>query len=62
MLAEGPDTAKGKFPIKIELDAEKKIQAESFKHRIRVKEFFRDFDKLRKGVVGEAGVRCIGAS
>lgn len=45
-----------KFPLKIELDAEKRIQAEAFKQRIRVKEFFRDFDKLRKGVVSEAGV------
>jgi len=56
MLAEDPAAAKDKFPIKVELDAEKKIQAEAFKHRIRIKEFFHDFDKLRKGVVSEAHV------
>jgi len=46
----------GNYALKIELDAEKRIQAEALKQRIRVKEFFRDFDKLRKGVVSEAGV------
>ena len=56
MLAEDPAAGKTKFPIKVELDAEKKIQAMAFKYRIRVKEFFHDFDKLRKGVVSEAGV------
>ena len=56
MLAEDPAAAKDKFPIKVELDAEKKIQADAFKHRIRINEFFHDFDKLRKGVVSEAHV------
>jgi hypothetical protein len=57
-MQSGKDAQGGaeKFPLKIELDAEKRIQAEAFKQRIRVKEFFRDFDKLRKGVVSEAGV------
>ena len=58
MIAQGADASKDKFPIKVELDAEKKIQAEAFKNRIRVKEFFRDYDKLRKGVVSEAAVFC----
>jgi hypothetical protein len=56
MMTEDPAAAKDKFPIKIELDVEKKIQAEAYKHRIRIKEFFHDFDKLRKGVVSEAHV------
>jgi len=55
MITTGNDSNK-KFPIKVDLDAEKKIQAEAYKHRIRVKEYFRDFDKLRKGVVSEAHV------
>lgn len=44
-----------------ELDAEKKLQALIAKDRIRIKEFFIDFDKLRKGYVGEAAFRtCLG--
>ena len=39
-----------------ELDSEKKLQALVAKDRIRIKEFFIDFDKLRKGLVGEAAV------
>ena len=42
--------------MNLELDIEKKIQALVAKDRIRIKEFFIDFDKLRKGYVGEAGV------
>ena len=39
-----------------ELDAENRLQALVAKDRIRIKEFFIDFDKLRKGFVGEAAV------
>jgi hypothetical protein len=47
--------------LNIELDVERRIQALVAKDRIRIKEFFIDFDKLRKGYVGEAGFRtCIG--
>jgi hypothetical protein len=42
--------------MNIELDVEKRIQALVAKDRIRIKEFFIDFDKLRKGFVGEAAV------
>lgn len=37
-------------------DVEKRIQAIIAKDGIRLREFFIDFDKLRKGVVGEAAV------
>ncbi len=43
--------------LNIELDVERRMQAEILKRQIRIKEFFHDFDKLRKGNVGEAGVR-----
>ena len=47
--------------LNVELDVEKRLQADVLKDRIRIIEFFRDFDKLRKGVVGEAAFRtCIG--
>ena len=42
--------------MNIELDVEKRLQALVAKDRIRIKEFFIDFDKLRKGIVGEAAV------
>jgi len=42
--------------MNVELDVEKKLQALVAKDRIRIKEFFIDFDKLRKGYVGEAAV------
>jgi len=42
--------------MNVELDAEKRLQALVAKDRIRIKEFFIDFDKLRKGFVGEAAV------
>jgi hypothetical protein len=32
-------------------DTEKRIKAEAVMKHIRLKEFFKDFDKLRKGVV-----------
>jgi hypothetical protein len=32
------------------------MQAEVLKRQVRIKEFFHDFDRLRKGTVGEAGV------
>ena len=37
-------------------DVEARIQAAIARDGIRLKEFFIDFDKLRKGVVGEAAV------
>jgi hypothetical protein len=48
---------KPKDVIDVELDVEKRMQAEVLKRQIRIKEFFHDFDRLRKGTVGEAGVR-----
>ncbi len=42
--------------MNVEADVEKRLQALVAKDRIRIKEFFIDFDKLRKGFVGEAGV------
>lgn len=47
--------------MNVELDVEKRLQAMVAKDRIRIKEFFIDFDKLRKGYVGEAAFRtCLG--
>ena len=40
-------------------DVEARIQAAIARDGIRLKEFFIDFDKLRKGVVGEAAVSRI---
>ena len=45
--------------MNVELDVEKNLQARCAKDRIRIKEFFIDFDKLRKGVVGEAAVSIL---
>lgn len=42
--------------MNVELDVEKRIQALVAKDRIRIKMFFIDFDKLRKGTVGESPV------
>ena len=42
--------------MNVELDVEKRLQALVVKDRIRIREFFIDFDKLRKGYVGEAAV------
>ena len=45
--------------MNVESDVEKRIQALVAKDRIRIKSFFIDFDKLRKGTVGEAPVSII---
>jgi len=42
--------------MNVELDVERRLQALVAKDRVRIKEFFIDFDKLRKGWVGEAAV------
>ena len=42
--------------MNVELDVEKRLQAVVAKDRIRIREFFIDFDKLRKGQVGLAHV------
>tara|TARA_B100000780_G_C20929763_1_gene370593 strand:+ start:396 stop:578 length:183 start_codon:yes stop_codon:yes gene_type:complete len=52
-----PSAQQGQAPyMNVELDVEKRLQALVAKDRIRIKEFFIDFDKLRKGWVGEAAV------
>ena len=45
--------------LRHEDDIEKRIQARIAKDGIRIKEFFLDFDKLRKGTVGEAAVSTL---
>ena len=42
--------------LNVELDVEKRLQAVVLKDRVRIKQFFQDFDRLRKGTVGEAAV------
>ena len=42
--------------LRVEGDIERRIQALIAKDGIRIREFFLDFDKLRKGTVGEAHV------
>jgi len=42
--------------LTIDNDVERQLQALACKDGIRVKEFFIDFDKLRKGTCGEAAV------
>jgi hypothetical protein len=42
--------------LSVELDVEKRLQAAVLKDRIRIKEFFHDFDRLRKGHVAESAV------
>ena len=42
--------------LKVELDVEARLQAACLKDRIRIKEFFHDFDRLRKGYVAESAV------
>ena len=42
--------------LNVELDVEKRLQSDVLKDRIRIKQFFIDFDRLRKGYVGEAAV------
>jgi len=48
--------AQGLKTLNYEKDFEKRLQALVLKDRIRIREFFLDFDRLRKGSVGEAGV------
>lgn len=48
---------KNKHTLKIEDDIERYIKAEAFKHQLRIKDFFEDFDKLRKGWVTEDKVQ-----
>lgn len=45
--------------LNVELDVEKRLQAVVLKDRVRIKQFFIDFDRLRKGTVGEAAVSSI---
>lgn len=42
--------------LSYQTDIEARVQAALAKDGIRVQEFFIDFDKLRKGTVGEAAV------
>ena len=42
--------------LNVELDVERRLQADVLKDRIRIKQFFQDFDRLRKGTVGVAAV------
>ena len=46
----------GLSELNYEHDVEKRLQARILQDRIRLREFFKDFDPLRKGTVGEAGV------
>ena len=47
------ETVASKHRLSIESDVEKYIRAEVFQNQIRIKDFFEDFDKLRKGWVTE---------
>lgn len=57
-----PNTFQASNPaLNTESDVERRLQALAAKDGIRVQEFFIDFDKLRKGTVGEAAFRtCLG--
>lgn len=46
-------TITNKHTLQIESDIEKYIKAEAFLEQFRIKDFFEDFDKLRKGYVTE---------
>jgi hypothetical protein len=47
--------------LALELDVEKRLQAFVAKDGIRIRQFFIDFDKLRKGTCGDAAFRtCLG--
>ena len=48
--------ARGTRSLALELDVEKRLQACVAKDGIRIREFFLDFDKLRKGTCGDAAV------
>ena len=43
-------------PIKLCINIEERVKAKILKDRIRVREFFRDYDKLRKGYTSYAYV------
>lgn len=47
-----------KHTLQIDYDIEKYIKAEAFLEQFRIRDFFEDFDKLRKGYVTEDKVRC----
>ena len=51
-----PSNYQASSTLALELDVEKRLQAFVAKDGIRIKEFFIDFDKLRKGHCGEAAV------
>lgn len=52
-----PSAQQGKASfMNVEADVEKRLQAVVARDRVRIREFFIDFDKLRKGWVGEAAV------
>lgn len=42
-----------KHTLQIDYDIEKYIKAEAFLEQFRIRDFFEDFDKLRKGYVTE---------
>jgi hypothetical protein len=46
----------GTKSLALELDVEKRLQAFVAKDGIRIRQFFIDFDKLRKGTCGDAAV------
>ena len=48
--------AQGTKSLALELDVEKRLQAFVAKDGIRIRQFFIDFDKLRKGTCGDAAV------
>jgi hypothetical protein len=48
---QGPQSS-----LQVEQDVERRLTAFVAKDQVRIKEFFIDFDKLRKGTVGEAAV------
>lgn len=51
----------GTKSLSLELDVEKRLQAFVAKDGIRIRQFFIDFDKLRKGTCGDAAFRtCLG--
>lgn len=52
-----PSSFQGSNPaLSTDADVERRIQAIAARDGVRIQEFFIDFDKLRKGVVGEAAV------
>ncbi len=46
----------GQTKLALNDDVEQRIQALAARDGIRIEEFFIDFDKLRKGTVGDAAV------